>query len=311
MPNMESECAQTNIDGDVDGPVLSGHLEGPVGAGTQAEAVDLRGAHQVIYKPTMLNQIALDTLASQGRGLVHILRVTGSSLLLGLLVSFALNLTVGGVRTNQLSDSRLIAASILHGALGAALGAVFSYYTFDLSSTLFRVGWVEGSIVVAEWVFSALFPASKALLLIWLLKTPFSAPVLTAFIGGPWLALITHAFLGLIVPKDRPSGNWVQQQYLPVLAGCIVPLLAAIAVGQMFVPSAPPMIVGQEWVRSGYRYIYAPYPMEYIPFVGILVGLAMILPAAIASRAKRPSIAVMRAAGMSVLLAFLLLTTAG
>lgn len=44
---------QTNIDGSVQGPVLSGNFDGPVATGTGGEAVDLRGSKGAIYKPTI------------------------------------------------------------------------------------------------------------------------------------------------------------------------------------------------------------------------------------------------------------------
>jgi hypothetical protein len=42
---------QTNIAGDVHGPVLSGEFDGPVAAGN-GDAVDLRGAQGTVYKPS-------------------------------------------------------------------------------------------------------------------------------------------------------------------------------------------------------------------------------------------------------------------
>ena len=42
--------AQTNIQGDVSGPVLSGQFNGPVATGN-GEAVDMRGSHGGVYKP--------------------------------------------------------------------------------------------------------------------------------------------------------------------------------------------------------------------------------------------------------------------
>jgi hypothetical protein len=51
QPGQNIQGPQTNIVGNVDGPVLSGEFRGPVTVGG-GEAVDMRGARDVIYKPS-------------------------------------------------------------------------------------------------------------------------------------------------------------------------------------------------------------------------------------------------------------------
>ncbi|MDY7075919.1 MAG: HEAT repeat domain-containing protein [Chloroflexota bacterium] len=53
MMNDKDKEGRTDIQGDVDGPVFSGHFEGPVALGPGAEAVDARGSVGFVYKPTI------------------------------------------------------------------------------------------------------------------------------------------------------------------------------------------------------------------------------------------------------------------
>ena len=58
---------QTNIAGDVHGPVLSGSFAGPVAVGG-GEAVDMRGAQGAVYKPSGPVTQHLDQISIQGNG---------------------------------------------------------------------------------------------------------------------------------------------------------------------------------------------------------------------------------------------------
>ena len=286
-------------------------------------------------KITYVDAAAIQWLVLGAQGFLGWLRLAGAAAGLGLLVAVLSRMAFG---VESITDSAAVA--ILHGAVGAFVGALVAWYSPSLPAALLRVTWITGGMVAAEWIYTRLAPISPRAIPAWFGLPILHASLLVALIAGPWLALVTFALVRLLGPgRGRQVNRYWAAEALAIVAGCLAAgLLVALVFGGSLNnargpvdPSQPAELVESNmttWTsgavpngcvtRAGSDYLLCPQAGRFethqegfitLPgwltlgqAVGILIGLASIIPAALAlwvqtlapnPRYRRPAVVIL------------------
>ncbi len=189
-------------------------------------------------KITVFDSAVISFFALGASNLFSWLRLAGAAAILGLFVAAVSQRVFGGAVA---SDSA--AVSILHGAVGALIGGLIAWYSLSLPVALIRVAWVEGGLVMAEWLFARLFPGTPTSVPAWFGLPILHASMLVALIAGPWLALITFALIRLFGPGSRqPINRRWRAEAISIVSACLASgLIVVIAFGSIIDDMQPPV----------------------------------------------------------------------